>query len=214
MCHYKKLEQENIRTTLHKINLNLSGPIEFVLDKVKCNFIFVCLLIDEDIHQCGRCKEIFHDVTIYLKHKSSKMCKTGKGKSSAEQTPVKQQQLQQQQNTGTVADNQQSASIDNKQQSASSNNSSTISDEASETASSTNQNILEAAAKNTIFRDSFISMANQPADGLEKPASNDEGDNYNNEFWSKDKQQSDVIMPSEDLAETGKKSMLVFQESQ
>ena len=184
-------------------------------------FILLSFKLDEDIHQCGRCKEIFHDVTAYLKHKSTKACKTGKSKSSAEHTPVKQQpppsqqqqqQAQQQHQSIGSTDGQPSGSIDNLQQQqqpqqASSNQNQ---EDASETTSAAaNQNILEAAAKNTIFRDSFISMANQPAESLEKPPVNEEGVGYNTEFWSKDKEQSDVILsPPDDLVESGKKSMI------
>lgn len=163
-----------------------------------------------------------------MKHKSTKACKTGKGKSS-EQTPVKQQQptqpqppqqthqqpqQQQQQyqsiDSSTLSDDQSTGTLDNQQQHTSSSNQNSGQNETSEATSATaatNQNILEAAAKNTIFRDSFISMANHPAEGLEKPPVDEEGVGYNNEFWSKDKQQSDVILSPQDLVEPEKKSM-------
>ena len=138
------------------------------------SFLFYCCLkLDEDIHQCGRCKEIFHDVTAYLKHKSTKACKTGKGKPSAEQTPVKQQpppsqqpqqqqpqqQQQQQHQSISSTDDQPSGSIDNLQQQqqpqqASSSNQNQE-DTSETTSAAANQNILEAAAKNTIITTAF-----------------------------------------------------------
>ena len=33
---------------------------------------------EEDVHQCGRCKEIFHSIDEYFVHKSSKVCKKPK----------------------------------------------------------------------------------------------------------------------------------------
>ena len=72
-------------------------------------------LDEEDVHQCGRCKQLFNTLKLYMSHKASKVCKLSKTK---------------------VVTN--------------------IPD--SSPSQSENQNILEAAANSTIFRDSFISM--------------------------------------------------------
>ena len=39
---------------------------------------------EEDVHQCGRCKEIFHSIDEYFVHKSSKVCKKPKKPPQAE----------------------------------------------------------------------------------------------------------------------------------
>ena len=55
------------------------------------NVFFTNLLIrriiitdEEDVHQCGRCKEIFHSIDEYFVHKSSKVCKKPKKPPPAE----------------------------------------------------------------------------------------------------------------------------------
>ena len=45
---------------------------------------------EEDVHQCGRCKQIFHSIEEYFVHKSAKVCKKPKKPATVESndTPV------------------------------------------------------------------------------------------------------------------------------
>ncbi len=40
------------------------------------HFTFVHFVLDdEDVHQCGRCKDVFRNLQLYMHHKASKICK-------------------------------------------------------------------------------------------------------------------------------------------
>ncbi|XP_065673798.1 zinc finger and BTB domain-containing protein 24 [Hydra vulgaris] len=73
---------------------------------------------DEDVHQCGRCKQIFQKLQDYISHKASKVCKPSNSSKSVLHNSIILE----------------------------------------------NQNILLAAAKNTIFRDSFMSLESEQKD--------------------------------------------------
>ncbi len=39
---------------------------------------------EEDVHQCGRCKEVFHSIDLYFLHKKLKTCKKNKAPVAAD----------------------------------------------------------------------------------------------------------------------------------
>ena len=144
---------------------------------------------DDDVHQCGRCKEVFHDISTYMKHKTSKVCKNNINKAKVDASSQQQQQQQQQQ---TKQQNQQQSQQQLQTQ-----------DRPNETDGG--QNILEAAAKNTIFRDSFISMADQQQ--VEGNSLDKETGSFTDDLWNdKDKDPNDMLMNHEDANNEGRKS--------
>jgi len=162
---------------------------------------------DDDVHQCGRCKEVFHDITNYMKHKSSKVCKNNVNKLKVDASqPQQQQQQQQQQQSQPKQQNEQQA----QQQQGTPNK--TGDPSSGSVISLNNQNILEAAAKNTIFRDSFISMTDQQqqqqqvsGDSLEK-----ETDSFTDDLWNdKDKDPNEMLMNQDDINGDNRKSKYI-----
>lgn len=79
---------------------------------------------EEDVHQCGRCKDIFRSLQLYMQHKASKVCKVPKS-----QPPVKKVE--------TVQSTPAPKEEPNKKQ---------------ETQTIKSSNILEEAAKYTIYK--------------------------------------------------------------
>eukprot|EP00794_Sanderia_malayensis_P006039 gene6039-6741_t len=83
---------------------------------------------DEDVHQCGRCKDIFRNLQLYMEHKASKICKN---QNKSQQPNSRQSKPDTQISTSSAAEK---------------------SDQAPQHHTIRPANILEEAAKDTIYK--------------------------------------------------------------
>ena len=63
-----------------------------LLELVNVYPVFV-LLLDEDVHQCGRCKELFYSVQSYFDHKKAKNCRKVRHESVSLKSPPLQKKF-------------------------------------------------------------------------------------------------------------------------
>ena len=66
----------NICLFLHTDHSLFDMPILYMTD------------VDEDVHQCGRCKQVFNNVQDYFIHKKAKSCKKVKDPSLCIKSPL------------------------------------------------------------------------------------------------------------------------------